>query len=171
MVQLKPLDPNVPIFEQIKTDVAPVILVNFFQVAEADIPALLMAWEADANWMKQQPGYISTQLHRGIAGSTVFYELRGVGVSRPLSSSIHPSRFQEGHGALSAFCHGIASLIRTPRGTESLLGSIVISRDAARGSIAAAVHRERPSLSLTSCWRRTRTALTERNKTRTAGKL
>ena len=28
--------------------------------------------QADANWMKQQPGYISTQLHQGIAGSTVF---------------------------------------------------------------------------------------------------
>jgi heme-degrading monooxygenase HmoA len=72
MLQLKPLDPNVPIFQQIGTDVSPVVLVNVFQVAEADIPALLEAWAADANWMKQQPGYISTQLHRGIAGSTVF---------------------------------------------------------------------------------------------------
>ena len=72
MLELKPLDPNVPIFRQISTDVAPVVLVNIFQVAEADIPALLKAWEADANWMKQQPGYISTQLHQGIAGSTVF---------------------------------------------------------------------------------------------------
>jgi heme-degrading monooxygenase HmoA len=72
MLQLKPLDPHVPIFQQIGTDVSPVVLVNVFQVAEADIPALLEAWEADANWMKQQPGYISTQLHRGIAGSTVF---------------------------------------------------------------------------------------------------
>ena len=72
MLELKPLDPNVPIFQQINTDVSPVVLVNIFQVAEADIPALLKAWEADANWMKQQPGYISTQLHQGIAGSTVF---------------------------------------------------------------------------------------------------
>ena len=72
MLQLTPLDTNVPIFQQIGTDLSPVILVNVFQVAEADIPALLKAWEADANWMKQQPGYISTQLHRGIAGSTVF---------------------------------------------------------------------------------------------------
>ena len=72
MLELKPLDPKVPIFEQISTDVSPVVLVNIFQVAETDIPALLKAWEADANWMKQQPGYISTQLHQGIAGSTVF---------------------------------------------------------------------------------------------------
>jgi len=72
MVQLNPLDPTLSIFQQISTDLSPVVLVNLFQVAEVDIPALLKAWEADANWMKQQPGYISTQLHQGIAGSTVF---------------------------------------------------------------------------------------------------
>ena len=72
MVTMKPLDERVPIFEQIKTDESPVVLVNIFDVSEEDIPALMKAWENDANWMKKQPGYISTQLHRGIAGSTVF---------------------------------------------------------------------------------------------------
>ena len=77
MVQLEPLDRSVPIFQQLAfeqpgADVSPVVLVNIFQVAAADVSALLEAWEADANWMKQQPGYISTQLHQGIAGSTVF---------------------------------------------------------------------------------------------------
>lgn len=72
MLQLKPLDPIVPIFQQLSADVSPVVLVNIFTVAEGDIPALLKAWEADANWMKRQAGYISTQLHRGVAGSTVF---------------------------------------------------------------------------------------------------
>jgi len=72
MLQLKPLDENVSIFQQLGADVSPVIPVSIFNVAESDIPALLKAWEDDANWMKQQPGYISTQLHQGIAGSTVF---------------------------------------------------------------------------------------------------
>jgi heme-degrading monooxygenase HmoA len=72
MLELRPLDQNVPIFQQLNTDVSPVVLVNIFQVAEPDVPALLNAWEHDANWMKSQPGYISTQLHRGIGGSTVF---------------------------------------------------------------------------------------------------
>jgi heme-degrading monooxygenase HmoA len=72
MLQLQPLDPKIPIFQQLSTDVSPVVLVNIFHVAETDIPALLKAWEADANWMKRQPGYISTQLHQGIGGSTVF---------------------------------------------------------------------------------------------------
>jgi heme-degrading monooxygenase HmoA len=72
MLQLKPLDSTVPIFQQLSTDQSPVVLINLFTVAAADIPALIDAWTADANWMKQQSGYISTQLHRGIAGSTVF---------------------------------------------------------------------------------------------------
>jgi hypothetical protein len=58
MLQLRPLDPNVPIFEQLGSDLSPVVLINLFQVAEADIPSQLKAWEDDANWMKGQPGYI-----------------------------------------------------------------------------------------------------------------
>ena len=46
--------------------------MNLFKVDQTDIPALLKAWEADANWMKKQTGYISTQLHQAIGGSSVF---------------------------------------------------------------------------------------------------
>ncbi len=72
MLQFRPLDSTVPISKQLESDVSPVVLINLFQVAEADIPGLLKAWEDDANWMKRQPGYISTQLHRAIGGSSVF---------------------------------------------------------------------------------------------------
>jgi heme-degrading monooxygenase HmoA len=71
MLKLQPLDATVPIFRQVETDQSPVVLVNIFQVLEADLPALLKAWAADATWMKRQAGFISTQLHQGIAGSTV----------------------------------------------------------------------------------------------------
>lgn len=71
MLQLQPLDASVPIFQQLHSEESPVVLVNIFQVSEADTPALLDAWAQDAAWMKQQPGFISTQLHQGIAGSTV----------------------------------------------------------------------------------------------------
>ena len=45
--------------------------MNIFQVTESDLPQLLKAWAADAIWMKRQSGFISTQLHQGIAGSMV----------------------------------------------------------------------------------------------------
>lgn len=72
MPSLRPLDPVVPIERQLETAVSPVILINLFTVDAAEVDGLLRAWENDANWMKRQPGFISTQLHRGIAGSTVF---------------------------------------------------------------------------------------------------
>ena len=72
MLQLRPMDTQVPIFNQLSEDLAPVILINLFTVDAVDVPVLLKAWEDDANWMKRQAGYISTQLHRGIAGSCVF---------------------------------------------------------------------------------------------------
>lgn len=72
MLSLRPLDPVVPIEQQLQSSATPVVLVNLFTVAEADIPALMAAWEKDANWMKRQPGFISTQLHRAIGGSCMF---------------------------------------------------------------------------------------------------
>src|SRR5512139_1318515 len=72
MLAIRPLDAKVPINDQLGDNLSPVILVNLFTVDPVDADALLKAWEHDANWMKKQPGYISTQLHRGIAGSTVF---------------------------------------------------------------------------------------------------
>ena len=71
MLQVQPLDIKIPIFHQLQADQSPVVLVNIFQVAEADISSLLKAWAEDASWMNRQPGFISTQLQQGIAGSTV----------------------------------------------------------------------------------------------------
>lgn len=72
MASFAPLDPEVPIGAQLAADAAPVVLVNLFSVDAADAEALLAAWAHDAAWMKRQPGFISTQLHRAIAGSSLF---------------------------------------------------------------------------------------------------
>lgn len=72
MLKLRPLDERVPIQQQLNDETRPAILVNIFTVAPGDVDDLLAAWKHDANWMKKQSGYISTQLHRGIAGSCVF---------------------------------------------------------------------------------------------------
>lgn len=50
-----------------------VILINVFTVDPGDEDALVTAWTHDAEFMKGQPGYISTQLHRAIGGSTTFF--------------------------------------------------------------------------------------------------
>src|SRR6187200_3720375 len=53
-------------------NVGPVILINKFNVKPEDVDGFPRAWAAEAEVMKRQSGFISTQLHRGIAGSCVF---------------------------------------------------------------------------------------------------
>jgi heme-degrading monooxygenase HmoA len=75
MLQLSEMDDRVPLADQLAEEVGPVILINTFRVAPEDADALLAAWAADAAHLKQQPGFIAAQLHRGIAGSTVLCNL------------------------------------------------------------------------------------------------
>ena len=72
MLKIEELDQHVTIFAQMAQETGPVILINTFTVDAEDVAQLLTAWAADAAWMQQQPGYISTQLHRGVGGSCVF---------------------------------------------------------------------------------------------------
>lgn len=50
----------------------PVVLVNPFTVDAADVERFLEVWTADAEFMAGRSGFVSTQLHRGTAGSTTF---------------------------------------------------------------------------------------------------
>jgi heme-degrading monooxygenase HmoA len=58
--------------EQLQHEDGPIVLINQFNVAPEDADRLLEVWADDAAYMKQQPGFISTQLHRGTAGSCTF---------------------------------------------------------------------------------------------------
>jgi heme-degrading monooxygenase HmoA len=72
MVAFIEMDENVSVRDQLGDTGGPVILINKFTVKPDEAEQLVSAWADDAAWMKRQPGFISTQLHRGIAGSGVF---------------------------------------------------------------------------------------------------
>jgi heme-degrading monooxygenase HmoA len=72
MPNLAEMDRTVALATQLEEDGGPVVLVNTFVATPEDDDRLVAAWAADAAFMKRQPGFISTQLHRGIAGSGVF---------------------------------------------------------------------------------------------------
>jgi heme-degrading monooxygenase HmoA len=72
MSLLRPLDPAFPIDRQIGIDASPVVLVNVFTVDKADEQSFLKVWEDDAAFMKRQPGFISTQLHRAIGENPTY---------------------------------------------------------------------------------------------------
>lgn len=72
MVQFIELDANVTFEDQMRTEQGPVILINGFTVDPTEEDAFIKAWSGDADLMKAQPGFISTQLHKGIGGSSVY---------------------------------------------------------------------------------------------------
>jgi heme-degrading monooxygenase HmoA len=72
MSLLRPLDPVFPIERQLAIDTAPVSLVNVFTLDKPDEQTFLHAWQDDALFMKKQPGFISTQLHRAIGESPTY---------------------------------------------------------------------------------------------------
>jgi heme-degrading monooxygenase HmoA len=72
MSLLRPLDPAFPIERQVAIDAGPVVLVNVFTLDKADEQAFLETWRDDADFMKRQPGFISTQLHRALGESPTF---------------------------------------------------------------------------------------------------
>src|SRR5262249_15398603 len=65
-------DDQVTYAQQLHHDDGPVLLINQFTLAPDDTERFLQVWADDAAFMKQQPGFIATQLHRGTAGSTTF---------------------------------------------------------------------------------------------------
>ena len=72
MVKLVEFDEKVTLAQQMDEGVGPVILLNKFNVNPEEVDQFLKVFAATTEIMKQQPGYISAQLHRGIAGSCTF---------------------------------------------------------------------------------------------------
>jgi quinol monooxygenase YgiN len=69
------MDEQVKFFEQMNEDVGPIMMINKFNVIPEQADEFLKAFAATAEFMKKQPGYISAQLHRGIAGSCTFINI------------------------------------------------------------------------------------------------
>ncbi|MBY5863930.1 antibiotic biosynthesis monooxygenase [Rhizobium leguminosarum] len=72
MSLMRPMDPAFPIDRQIAIDASAIVLINLFTLDKADEQAFLDAWQADAAFMKRQPGFISTQMHRAIGESPAY---------------------------------------------------------------------------------------------------
>ena len=96
MLQRTEMDDNVSLFDQLATEVGPVILVNTFHVAPDDVDALVDAWAVDAAYLKTKPGFISTQLHRGVAGSSTFLNMAVWETVEAFRAAFSDPKFQSG---------------------------------------------------------------------------
>lgn len=72
MPLLKPLDDKFPIERQLGIAAVSVVLINLFTLDAANGTGFLDARKDDAEFMKKQLGFISTQLHRAIGDSPTY---------------------------------------------------------------------------------------------------
>jgi hypothetical protein len=68
MPKVVDMDEQGTLSKQMETDTGPIVFMNKFSVNSEAIDEFLKRWAADASEFKKQPGFISAQLHRGIAG-------------------------------------------------------------------------------------------------------
>jgi heme-degrading monooxygenase HmoA len=94
-MKLREMDEHVTYRQQLQEDTGPIVLINQFNVAPEDVDRFLEVWADDAAFMKQQPGFISTQLHRGTAGSTTFINVAVWESVRALGEAFRSPEFQE----------------------------------------------------------------------------
>jgi quinol monooxygenase YgiN len=91
---LREVDNQVTYVQQLHHDDGPVVLINQFNLAPEDTGHFLEARADDAAFMKQQPGFISTQLHQGTAGSTTFVNVAVRESARALGQAFSSPEFQ-----------------------------------------------------------------------------
>ncbi|KAE8381610.1 antibiotic biosynthesis monooxygenase [Aspergillus bertholletiae] len=65
------INPRTPLRKQLeeKPEAGSCVLVNTFHIPPGKMDEAFIAWKIDADLAKKQPGFILTQLHRGINGS------------------------------------------------------------------------------------------------------
>jgi heme-degrading monooxygenase HmoA len=75
MINIDTLDPSTPLASQFQAETGPIVLINTFFVPRQVTDEFLKLWQDDASFMKASPGFISTQLHRGTAGSQLLVNI------------------------------------------------------------------------------------------------
>ncbi|MCS6622337.1 antibiotic biosynthesis monooxygenase [Roseibacterium beibuensis] len=70
---------------------ADVTLINVFEVPEGRLSETISAWEAARDYLEEQPGYVSTELHRALAEDARF-ALVNVAIWRSVDDFMAASR-------------------------------------------------------------------------------
>jgi heme-degrading monooxygenase HmoA len=72
MSEIIEIDPRFTFIGQLQSTEGPIVMLNIFRIDQEDIDAFERHWAHTAAFMKQQDGFISQQLHRGLDGAAVY---------------------------------------------------------------------------------------------------
>jgi heme-degrading monooxygenase HmoA len=96
MVKIVEMDENVTLKSQLEEDIAPVVLLNKFTVIPEDVDQFLKVFADATSIFKQQPGFISAQLHRGIGSSNTFFNYVVWESAKHFKQAFNRSEFRSG---------------------------------------------------------------------------
>jgi heme-degrading monooxygenase HmoA len=94
MVKIVEMDETITLDKQFEENLDYIILINKINLDPEDVNQFLKAWASDAEIMKQQPGFISTQLHRGVAESSTFINYAVWESTSQFKRALNNSQFQ-----------------------------------------------------------------------------
>jgi heme-degrading monooxygenase HmoA len=95
MLQFREMDDHVTYRQQLDgNDAGPVVLINTFTVPPDQVERAIGAWADDAAFMQRQPGFTSTQLHRGAGGSSTLVNVAVWESAAALRSAFTRPEFQ-----------------------------------------------------------------------------
>ncbi|WP_432181598.1 antibiotic biosynthesis monooxygenase family protein [Streptomyces sp. NBC_00063] len=95
MIEMASLDEAIPYPKQLQGKEGPVVLINTFVAPEGKVDEVLAAWKTDAEHFQKQPGYISTQLHRGTGGSRVLVNIAVWESTAHLAAAVDTEAFRK----------------------------------------------------------------------------
>ncbi len=101
MANFRDLDPSVGFRDQLQARSGPIVLANVMNVPPAELDEQTKVWAADAAFMRAQAGFISTQLHRGIAGSGALLNIAVWESAAALRAAFFSEEFQRQLAAYS----------------------------------------------------------------------
>ncbi len=111
-MQFKELEPRATIESQMNDTGGPLVLLNVFTLEPHDAEAFLKAWSAESEFFKKQPGYISTQLHQGVGGSTMYVNYAVWESAAAFAAAFHNPQFKETAKQFPASVVALPHLIR-----------------------------------------------------------
>jgi quinol monooxygenase YgiN len=88
------LDPSTAFPVQLQQETGPITLVNVFVVPLESQDKFLDAWREDAEFMTGRPGCVSTQMHRGTAGSQLLVNVAVWESTQSLFAAFSTPEFQ-----------------------------------------------------------------------------
>ncbi|MGI5404812.1 antibiotic biosynthesis monooxygenase family protein [Streptomyces sp. CA-135486] len=97
MIEIKDIDLSLPFLTQLQgnDDGRPITIINTFVAPEGQVDAVIEVWQQDSFVMKDRPGFISAQLHRGIGDSRVLTNVAVWESLTDLRNAFISAEFQE----------------------------------------------------------------------------